>query len=72
MPREKIVAVYGVRHQKGRNTYIGGSNDCRRRRREHFGLLRLGQHHCLAMQADYNRDGEAAFDFVILGACRAF
>lgn len=39
------------------------------RRDSHFSLLRNGKHACQEMQADFIRDGEENFSFVVLEIC---
>lgn len=39
------------------------------RRDSHFSLLRNGKHACQEMQADFTRDGEENFSFVVLEIC---
>jgi group I intron endonuclease len=48
------------------HVYIGSSKHADERRQQHINALRRGDHHCKAMQADFDAHGEAAFEFMVL------
>jgi hypothetical protein len=57
--------VYGIVNTGRRRLYIGSTiQGFRRRFSQHRDLLNAGRHHSLGLQADWFRDGPAAFSFV--------
>lgn len=55
--------VYQIRNLVTGDLYIGGTVDHMHRWREHFRLLRTGQHHSVYLQNAWNKYGESNFDF---------
>lgn len=47
--------VYMITNMDSLKSYIGFSKDIKRRVRDHFGLLRLGEHYTKQMQQDWNK-----------------
>lgn len=46
--------------------YIGSSNNMSRRKKEHFGLLKINKHGNIYMQSSFNKYGEGSFVFIVL------
>ncbi len=59
-------AVYSIRHKPSGMQYIGRSSCVEFRWRQHKNLLRSGKHNSPLLQDYWNRDGENAFEFLIL------
>lgn len=59
-------AVYRIINSKNGRYYIGSSLDYKKRKRDHFNLLKGGNHHNKPMQEDYNIYGAESFKFEVL------
>lgn len=46
--------VYGIYCKEKNSFYIGSSRDLRKRLQQHNGMLKRNEHHCHALQADFN------------------
>lgn len=62
----KSFAVYAIRNVLTGEMYIGGSTNVEARWRLHKSHLSHGIHHSPRLQADWDRLGKKAFEFVIL------
>jgi group I intron endonuclease len=62
----KLPGVYAIVHLASGRRYIGSSNDVPVRWKGHRSDLRRGVHHATTLQNAWNKDGEAAFGFVVL------
>lgn len=58
--------VYAIVHTLTGRLYIGATRDLGRRRMAHYRRLRRGVHSNEILQAAWDADGEAAFDFRLL------
>jgi group I intron endonuclease len=67
--RVKIPGVYAIIHIASGKQYVGSSRDMDHRWAIHFWQLEKGTHWNAALQADYTRDGGAAFTHTILERC---
>lgn len=61
--------IYTIFNTLTGKQYVGQSADLPRRKRSHFGMLRRGNHHCVALQRSFNKHGSAVFEFRILELC---
>ena len=61
--------VYQIINTINSNQYIGSSVNLKRRKNEHFNLLRKNKHNNKHLQNSYNKYGEENFLFVILEIC---
>jgi len=61
-----VEAVYRIINSKNGRYYIGSSLDYKKRKRDHFNLLKRGNHHNKPMQEDYNIYGAESFKFEVL------
>jgi predicted GIY-YIG superfamily endonuclease len=68
-PRTKFAGIYGIRHKPSGRMYVGGSTDITGRYTHHRFMLRRGAHKSHELQKLWDRDGEAAFEFVTLERC---
>jgi len=59
-------AVYRITHKASGTTYVGSTNDMKRRWRDHRGSLRRGVHDNLRLQRAWDKHGEDAFEWVAL------
>ena len=69
---EKICGIYLITCTKpngDRLYYAGQSSHCKRRKLEHFGALRRGNHNNQFMQRTFNKYGEASFTFDVVETC---
>ncbi len=53
--------VYRITHKPSGRTYIGSSNDCKTRWRNHRNDLRKNNHHCIWLQNVWNKYDESEF-----------
>jgi hypothetical protein len=58
--------VLAIRHLPSGRLLVDGSPNAQAALNRHAFELRMGQHRNLAMQHDWNRDGEAGFSFDVL------
>ena len=62
--------VYRIRNIVNEKSYIGSAQiSFRKRRNQHFHLLREGIHHCIYLQRAWNKYGEKNFVFEVLEEC---
>lgn len=61
--------IYLITSPSG-NQYVGSAANFEQRWRQHFSLLRRGRHHSPALQAAFNKYGEAAMVFSVLFRCQ--
>lgn len=66
---EKVSGIYCIENLVNGKKYIGLTNDLSRRKREHFNLLRKGEHENRHLQNAWNMYGEEHFDFYVLELC---
>lgn len=67
IPRK--AGIYLIRNTAAGRSYVGQTEELRRRRDEHFSLLRTGAHRNRLLQADFKQYGERAFVFEVLEEC---
>lgn len=65
----KQAGVYAITHTSTGKCYVGSTVNLNKRRNEHFGSLRRGDHHSLKLQRAWNNYGETAFKFEVLVRC---
>lgn len=58
--------IYRILHRQSGKSYVGSAIDMQRRWQGHRRALRRRQHHCAALQEDWNRYGERSFDFTVV------
>ncbi len=58
--------VYAIRKTQTGACYVGSSANIAEHLAMHVHLLSIGTHNCAALQAAWNADGEAAFEFTVL------
>lgn len=58
--------IYYIKNTETGTIYIGKTNDTHMRRIQHFSKLRTGEHGNKFLQADFDKFGEAAFEFGIV------
>lgn len=63
--------IYSIKCLLDGSEYIGSSCDTRRRKSDHFKMLRAGRHPCRSLQAAYSAHGEAQFTFAVVAECGA-
>ena len=66
---EKISGIYCIENMSNGKKYIGLTNDISRRKREHFNLLRKGEHENQHLQYAWNKYHEDSFKFYVLEQC---
>lgn len=64
-----MIAVYQIRNVVTNKVYVGSSINAEGRGKQHFGLLRKGNHHSRRLQEAWNKYGEINFVFEILQIC---
>lgn len=70
MSEDRRTGVYCILNQKDGKRYIGSAaREFSARWRQHRHRLRAGTHHTRHLQSAWNRDGESAFEFLILMVC---
>lgn len=65
----RICGVYKITCSRNGRSYIGSSENCRRRWNEHQSKLRHGAHQCRGLQMDWQRYGRGAFTFEVVEEC---
>jgi len=65
----KISGIYSIICLENGKYYVGSSNDCLRRKGEHFKMLRHNYHPNIYLQRSFNLYGEKKMIFVILEEC---
>jgi len=68
MDKIKICGVYKI-YFHSKKCYIGSSNHCNNRKRQHLHKLRKNKHHSYLLQRAFNKYGEKAFKFEIIEEC---
>lgn len=63
------LGIYKITNIKNNKFYIGSTNNLKRRKKEHFSLLKKNKNHCKILQRAYNKYGEDAFIFEVLAYC---
>ena len=66
---KKISGIYCIENLVNGKKYVGLTNDIARRKREHFGLLRKGEHENQHLQNAWDKYHEENFVFYILEEC---
>lgn len=61
-----MAAIYRILNVVTDDFYIGSARNPKKRRWEHWNDLKLGGHHCTALQTAWNKFGSDAFEFEIL------
>jgi hypothetical protein len=61
-----LTVVYAIECRKNGYAYVGLSNDCKHRWRQHRWSLRAGRHNAAKMNRDWRKFGEAAFEMRVL------
>lgn len=61
-----IACIYEIKIDNKESVYVGSTNRCRHRFREHRRRLRLGSHHCRKLQNAYNKYGEQSLEMRIV------
>jgi group I intron endonuclease len=69
MHKKIISGVYKIENKINHKIYIGGSCNCRRRKYEHFRLLKLNIHRNERLQEEYNKYGKENFRFKLMKKC---
>lgn len=67
--KDKICGIYGIRNKKNGKVYVGQSVDIKQRFCTHRYSLRKNKHYNKHLQNSWNKNGESAFEFVILEKC---
>ena len=63
------LGIYKIINIKNNKFYIGSTNNLKRRKKDHFSLLKKNKNHCKILQRAYNKYGEEAFTFEVLAYC---
>lgn len=71
MKRRKVSGVYAIVNLISGKQYIGSAVDIKKRRGDHFTMLKKGSHHCRHLQNAYNKYGRTRFGFKIIMECQA-
>lgn len=66
----QVSGVYTIRCMYDKRMYVGSSKNIKNRFSVHKSALRRGKHHSQFLQRCWNKYGEAAFEFVVLGTYR--
>jgi group I intron endonuclease len=61
--------IYAIRNIVNGKRYVGQSSNINERARSHFGMLRVGTHHCRPLQRSYVKHGKDMFVHEILELC---
>ena len=61
--------IYQIRNIINNKIYIGSTKNLNRRRKEHFGLLRLNKHCNTKLQNSFNKYGKENFIFEVVEFC---
>lgn len=65
-PRLEIGYVYCIYFPHSKRGYVGSAVDVLTRWRQHRCKLRQGKHHCKALQAEYDREGEVGMRYGVI------
>lgn len=66
----KNVGVYKITNIKNNKVYVGSSKNLRKRRYDHFEMLKLNKHHSIYLQRAYNKsNNKNDFVFEVLEYC---
>lgn len=69
MIKEVISGIYKITNKVNNKSYIGSSNNIKRRWKQHINLLNKGEHHSIKLQRAWNKYGQDNFKFEILEEC---
>src|SRR3990167_6377015 len=61
--------IYEIRNKVTHKRYVGSTINLVRRREQHWTHLRNGIHCNLYLQSSWDKHGESAFEFRIIGKC---
>lgn len=61
--------VYAIRNNINGKLYIGSSLNLRKRRNDHFHLLRINKHFNSHLQSSWDKYGAISFEFIVLECC---
>jgi group I intron endonuclease len=64
-----ISGIYEIVNKENGKKYIGSSSNLKKRKSDHFSLLRRKKHKNPHLQHSWNKYGEDCFDFIILEIC---
>ncbi len=62
--------IYEIVNVETGKRYVGGAVNLERRKRDHFAMLRRGDHRNAHLQHEWNKYGEGAFEFRVMLECR--
>lgn len=69
MDRKVTCGIYQIVNTVNGKRYVGSSVNVEKRLNEHFRVLSLGKHHCVALQRAFNKYGRDSFQGGIIKEC---